>query len=353
MPFFSFKKKNIVTLDIGSNTIKLADFSIQKKKPVLENFAHFAIPEDHMTIEGIVESDALQESFSQFIKKNTSDAFRLCLAITGRAVIVKKIEIATVDKQMQDELVESEARHILPFNMEDINYTYEPMDFLPTEQKERQNILLIAAKKKVVNNYNRLVSSAGYECDRVDMGGFAIADCISMAHPHIKEKGKNVLVLDIGKIGTHFIVLHGGHLIFCHFVVMGSSSYNDYLMKDMNLDYQSAESLKQGVCSGEEVPEEVLSIMRSNNTVLCDEMIVGNEYFKNQFPGMKLSECYITGGGCQAPDLTKDLEERFKVPVNILDPLQFIKCNTVMEDVKVHIKNFSAISVGLCLRGIQ
>ena len=42
-----FKPKKMVTLDVGSHTVKLAEFSFNKKNgPFLENFAFLPVPDD-------------------------------------------------------------------------------------------------------------------------------------------------------------------------------------------------------------------------------------------------------------------------------------------------------------------
>ena len=355
MSFLSrfMKPKKLTALDVGSHAIKLAEFTVKKNKPVLEHFAFLPMPEKCLSIDGLINPNELKEAFAQFIKQNTTGPVQLCVSFSGRAVMTKKIEIPRVEKDMMDELVGMEAKQILPFDMEDINYNYELIENLPAKQEDRINVLLVAAKKHIVHNTEQLITSAGYACERMDTNGLAVATCVEKVCAESTQKNKNVLVLDIGKVNTHFLVLHGGQLIFEYYVAVGSTAYNNLLMKEMDIDFKEAEVLKLSVSEGKEAPEEVSDIMRANNIYLCDEVFVGNEYFKNQFVDMELSECYITGGGCQSPGLAGLLEEKFSMPVHILDPLSVVECSEAMEASRPAVKNFSAVLVGLCLRSMQ
>ena len=349
--FFSFGSKKIVTLDIGCHTIKLAEFSVKRKQVILEHFAFLPVPEECVTQEGLTEMEIIIEPFSNFVKQNVQGSFSLYAAIGGRAVIIKKIEVPRVEKEIMNELVEVEVRQNLPFNIEDINYHYDVLSALQPNQEDRLNILLVVAKKNVVENYDRLIKSSGYECDRVDVGGFAIAACLRHAHPEITQKDKNVLVLDIGKIGTVFMVLHSGHLIFEHYVSVGGDTYKDHLMRQMDISVNEAESLKISSGANKEVPEEVQKILTESNYQLCDEIYVANEYFNNHFTDLELSTCYITGGGSCLPDLKKVLAEKLNMPVQVLNPLKAIECSPQIEDSLQHIKYFAAVPIGLCFRG--
>ncbi len=340
-----------MTLDIGSHTIKLAEFSLKKKKIILENFAFLPVPEECVTREGLTEMETLIEPFSHFIKQSVQEPFSLYAAIGGRAVIIKKIEIPRVETEIMNELVEIEVRQNLPFNVEDINYHYEPLSALQPRQEDRVNILLVAARKNIVESYDRLIRSSGYECNRVDVGGFAVAACLRHSQPEITRDDKNVLVLDIGKMGTVFMVLHAGHLIFEHYVSVGGDTYNDHLMRQMDVSVNEAEALKISSGTNKEAPEEVQKILRESNTHLCDEIYVGNEYFNNHFTDLKLSACYITGGGSHLPGLKQALVEKLSMPVQVLNPLEAVECSAQMEDNLQHIKNFAAVSIGLCFRG--
>ena len=351
MSFFNFgKPKRVVTLDIGSHSIKLAEFLLQKKKVVLENFAFLPMPEECVVHEELTGMEVLHESFSRFVKQNTEEPFSLYAAIGGRTVIIKKVEIPRVEAEIINDLVAMEVNQNLPFNIEDINYHYEILSQLPPKQEDRMNILLVVAKKNIVVECDRLIKAAGYTCKSVDVEEFALASCVQRAYPGIMQSKKNVLVLNIGKRGTVFMVLASGTLIFKYYIAVGGDTYNDHLIRNMDISHEEAEELKISCSTSKEAPEEVKKILKDGNLHLAEEIMVGSEYFNNHFADMELSLCYITGGGSHLPDLKPILEKQLKIPVERLNPLPALECNPQMEAQLEHIQSFAAVSVGLCFR---
>ena len=352
MSFLNFlRPKKIVALDIGSHTIKLAEFLVKKKKILLKNFAFLPVPEGCIAQEGLMDMDALKGPFSDFMKQHIQAPVSLYATIGGRSVIIKKIEVPRVETEIMNELVETEMRQSLPFNLEDVNYQYETLSAFQPAQEDRVNILLVAAKKDIVNRYDQLIVSSGYKCDRIDVDGFAVSSCMRMAYPEITQKDKNALVLDIGKLSTTFMVLHAGHLIFEHNISVGGHTYNNHLMRQMDVSIEEAESLKLSSCSQKEAPEEVQNIIKESNIQICDEIVIGNEYFNNHFEDLSISSCYITGGGSHLPKLRDVLAEKLAVPVQVLNPLQAVEHSDTITDSLEYIQNFATIPIGLCLRG--
>ena len=79
---------------------------------------------------------------------------------------------------------------------------------------------------------------------------------------------------------------------------------------------------------------------------------MGCEYFKNQFPNEEFSEAYITGGGSKMENLITSIEGKFNIPTHLLDPFKKLKTNEFLEDSFSHIRHFSPVAIGSCLRGL-
>ena len=349
-----FKQKNIITLDIGSHTIKLAEFSITDKIPTLENFAFLLVPDGGIEQGDLMNADLFTDILPEFISQNvTSSDFNLYISISGRSIIVRKLEILRSEKILMDDLVQEEISQNLPFDLDEINYDYIPMEWiLPPSNENKVNILLIAAKNDIVFKIDEMIDNMGYKCKTIDMGGFALSACMRFIVADVEEKTGDILVLDIGKSGTMFIVLKDCNLIFSRYIVIGSDFYTVSLMKEMGIEYQEAESLKISWCSGGEVPPEVSGIMAESDRCFCDEIFVGGEYFKNQFPDKKLSQAYVTGGGSKMATLVKAIAEKFNISTKLMDPFETLSSNEISQDSLMHIRHFASSTIGTCLRGL-
>lgn len=349
-----FQPKRMVTLDMGSHTIKLADLLIKKGQPFLQNFATLPVPDNCIEQGDLINSEPFQDILPNFISQNVDSSVPdVYVSISGRSTIVKKIEILRSEKELMDDLIQEEMNQSLPFNLDEINYDYERMLSPKASSEGKMNILLVAAKNDVVDRVNQLIKSVGHRCKVIDMGAFALIESVKFVDPDSVEKNQNILILDIGKSGTVFIVLHKGDLIFARYMMIGSDFYTVSLMKDMGVEYREAESLKISWCDGDETPQEVSRIMQESDQHFCDEIFVGCEYFKNQFPKEEISQVFVTGGGSKITNLVKAIEVKFNMPTRVLDPFETLKSSDFLEDSLSHIKYFSSASLGLCLRGIN
>ena len=349
-----FKPKRMVTLDIGSHTLKLGDFSFNKAKPFLQHFAVLPVPDNCVEQGDLVNLEPLRDILPDFISQNIEDSVsELYVSMSGRSVIVKKIEILRSEKELMDDLVQEEVSQSLPFNLDEINYDYTQIVTPKPSSESKMNILLVAAKNDIVDKVNQLIQSAGYRCKFIDMGAFALSECMKFIDPDCTKKNENVLVLDIGRSGTVFIVLHQGRLIFSRYMMIGSDFYTVSLMKEMGIEYQEAESLKISWCSGGETPAEVNRIMVESDSYFCDEVFIGCEYFKNQFPEEELLKVYVTGGGGKMHNLIEALGGKFNIPTRLLDPFEALESSDSLKESLNHIRCFSSTSVGICLRGLN
>ena len=348
------KPKRLVALDMGSSQLKLAEFSFKKgRTPFLENFVFFPVSDNAIEQGDLVNAEVLTEALPEFISQNTEGPFsKLYVSMSGRSIIVKKIELPRSEKELMDNLVAEEVSQNLPFNLDEINYDYMQIDSPPPPGGNKMNILLVAAKRDIVDNISQLIEDVGYRLAAIDMSAFGLSECMKFIHPDCKKSSDNILVLDIGKSGTMFIVLNRGDLIFSRYMMIGSDHYTVSLMKAMDIEYQEAESLKTSWCSGEETPPEVNRVMAESDHYFCDEIFIGCEYFNNQFSKEEFSKMYVTGGGSKIQSLIQALSKKFNLPTEVLDPFKKLQANTFLEDSLNHIKHFAPAVVGVCLRGV-
>ena len=350
-----FKPKKFFSLDIGSDTIKLAEFSRNKRKEIiLENFVFLPVPDDCIEQGDLVNLDSLKEPFSDFLSQNVGEKTNISLyaSMSGRSILAKKLDVLRSEKkELMDDLVQEEMVQSLPFNIDEINYNYFPLKSYDSLNKNMASILVVAAKSDNVAVIDHLFKSTGYPCAGIDMGALTLAECVRFIEEDLGE-GENILLLDIGKSGTTFIVLNNKDLLFSRYISVGSNFYTVNLMKEMSIEYEEAESLKISWCSGGEAPPEINSIVEESHSSFCEEVFIGLEYFKNQFPDLDLLKIYLTGGGSKIPNLVSAIAEKFNISSTaVLDPFTVVQSNDLLEDSLSDIKHFIACLVGLYLRG--
>ena len=347
-----FKPKKIVTLDVGSHTLKMAEFSFKKRDLFLQNFATLPVTDNCIEQGDLINVEPLTNSLSEFLEQNLNPPVPdIRVSMSGRSIIIKKIEILKSEKSLVNDLIKEEAKQTIPFDLSEINYDYTPLEKIEPTDDRKASFLLVGAKNNIVSNINDMIENAGYKCAGIDTGVFAISSCLKFIEPDINKVDEHTIIFDIGKSGTTVIVLKQGELIFSRYMTVGSDLYTTNLSKEMNMDLTSAEALKLSYVNGQETPPEAKKILQESDYHFCDELYLVNEYFKNQYPDQTFSRGFVTGGGGKMTNMTKNLSTKFNIPIQLLDPFEKLELNQDLENSQEHIKHFSAISIGLGLRG--
>ena len=119
------KKNQLVGLDIGSHTIKLAEIDDSSKGMYLKNFGVIGLPQDAI-VEGTIKemeivSSAIKNLFRNLKIKNRN----VVTSISGYSVIVKKISIKKRRESELETTIQEEAEQYIPFDINDVNLDYE------------------------------------------------------------------------------------------------------------------------------------------------------------------------------------------------------------------------------------
>src|SRR5438477_80635 len=154
-------KKTSVGLDIGSGIIKLAVIDHAGSEPELVKVATTevaadAIVEGEVMDPGIV-AEAIRGLFSAAGVKQRS----VVTAVGGRDVIVKKIQMDRMKEGDAREVIRWEAEQHVPFDMANVELDFQILD--PDAEGLQMNVLLVAAKRELVESRTSLLSEAGLE----------------------------------------------------------------------------------------------------------------------------------------------------------------------------------------------
>jgi type IV pilus assembly protein PilM len=97
----------------------------------------------------------------------------VALSVGGYSVIVKKINVQSMPEEQLQETISVEAEQYIPFDISDVN-----LDFQIVGENEsnpnQMNVLLVAAKKEMVNDYVNLAQMAGLNPCIIDVDSFAL-----------------------------------------------------------------------------------------------------------------------------------------------------------------------------------
>src|SRR5207302_122885 len=223
------KSKLALGLDIGSSSVKLAQLKEAKGGYILEAFGVATLPPEAIVDGALMNSTAIVEAIrglvSQYKLKNREAA----IGVSGHSVIIKKISMPKMTQEELEESIQWEAEQYIPFDVKDVNIDVQILT--PPDQDTgtgQMDVLLVAAKKDMINDYTSVVSEAGLLPVVVDVDAFAVQNAFEVNYDLPKE---TVVLVNAGASVVNINVLASGLTTFTRDVTMGGNQFTEEIQK--------------------------------------------------------------------------------------------------------------------------
>lgn len=357
------KKNQLVGLDIGSHAIKLVEIEDTKKGRVLKNFGIIGLPQDAIVEGAIKEMEIVSSAIKTLYKNLKIKNKNVVTSISGYSVIVKKISIQKRGEAELDASIQDEAEQYIPFDINDVNLDYEilsPPDEEGAEKKaegekaERglMDVMLVAAKKDIVEDYVSLLHLTGLSPAILDVDAFALQNAFEMSSEKIA--GCYALV-NVGAEELGINAIKNGVSIFTRDSSYGGYQINEAIMSKFDVSYEEAEKIKLGGAKIDHKDKGALEeIFTSVISGWVNEIKRALDFLATTYPDETIEKIVISGGSCRFPGFQKYLELETEIPVIELNPFGNLQVNDKAFDPKylTYMAPQAAIAVGLALRSI-
>ncbi len=341
------RSKTTVGLDIGSGLIKVAVIDHSQKEPELVRVAVTplladAIVEGEVMDPGIV-AEAIQSALGAAGVKGKS----VVTAVGGRDVIIKKIQIERVKEAQARELMRWEAEQHVPFDMESVELDFQILD--PDADGTEMSVLLVAAKRELIEAKMRILTDAGLDGGVVDVDAFALHNAFELNYPNAMQG--IVALVNMGHEVTNINILDDGIPILTRDVALGTRRFQEDLQRERGLSSDEAQRLLQGYDRSPHLD----AVLESRG----EEVAVGIEraaafLASSSRSGAQVRAVYACGGGSRIPGLTNVLADRLRLSVQQANPLANLRVRDgAMDDlVTDEVAPLLMLPIGLALRKV-
>lgn len=344
------KKKNLVGLDIGSSSIKMVHLKDRGKGKGYEllNFGIQPLPREAIVTGTVMDAGAVIGALQQLVQESGLKESNVATSVDGASVIVQKINMTAMSDAELSEAIRWEAGQYIPFDMEEVRLDHEVLEQDPTTGNLK--VLLVAAKRDLVNEHTSLLAQAGLNPFLVDIDSFCMQNAYE-ANYQINASEITALV-NIGASTTNVCMVKGTTPLFWRDLQWGGDNFTDAIQKELTLTYEQAESLKKGSSLENVKFEQVIPVINQMNQEFGIELKKTFDFFKLTANEGAVQKIVLSGGGTMVPNLDRFLAQQFGVTVETMNPFSNIEINE--KDFPVDLINANApsfaIAVGLALR---
>ncbi|MEJ2096504.1 MAG: type IV pilus assembly protein PilM [Deltaproteobacteria bacterium] len=345
------KKDHLIGLDIGSRTIKASEVVQAKRGRTLEKFGMIDIDSGLIEEGAIREPEAVADSIRQLWKDSGFRGSSVAISIGGYSVIVKKINVQTASEEQLQENIHFEAEQYIPFDISDVNLDFQILG--ENEHNPNQmSVLLVAAKKEMVNDYVNLAQLAGLNPCIIDVDAFALQNIFEMNYD---LKNENIALIDIGASKTSLNILKGSASVFMRDVSLGCGQINQKIASIADCTVDEAESLKFGESSDKISLEDLSDIISSVVSDWCTEIRRALDFFYSTYPDEQIKKIVLSGGGGSIKEFRQLLAVETSAEVQTINPFENIQYDESRFEPSFieRIAPQAAICMGLSIRRVD
>jgi type IV pilus assembly protein PilM len=238
-----------------------------------------------------------------------------------------------------------EAEQHVPFDMESVELDFQILD--PHGSDPEMSVLLVAAKRELIEGKVRVLADAGLNTVAVDVDAFALHNAFELNHPD--EMSGPVALVNIGHEVTNVNIVEDGVPILTRDLPTGTRRIKEDLQRDRGLGSDEAAALLRGFDRSEDL-DAVLET-RGGEIAAGIERAVAFLALSSR-SGSLVTSVFVCGGGSRVPGFIDVLADRLRMPVQAANPL----ANLVVRDgafgtlVTEEVAPLLMLPLGLALR---
>ncbi|MBN4076862.1 type IV pilus assembly protein PilM [Mariprofundus ferrooxydans] len=315
-------------IDISSTGIKLVELNKTRSGYELAAMATVVLPRDAIVENTIIDSTAVSNALIEAVELAKPSTKNVALAVSGNAVIIKTIQVAATTEFELEAQIEYEADQHVPYDVDDVFLDFH-IQGISADDPEQMDVVLVACKREVVEDYQLVLSEAGLHAKYIDCGVFALENAAEITDEHALAEGDAYILPDedaevhaLVNIGANMMninVLINGRMAFVRDQFYGGQNLTEEIQKAHGISYQQAEQLKTE--SFADIQGEALEHFYVG---LTSELVRSLDFYsasRAEFPVRKL---LLSGGCALLPNIAVELEQRLGIDTSILNPLQNI-----------------------------
>ncbi|RMG02435.1 MAG: type IV pilus assembly protein PilM [Nitrospirae bacterium] len=343
-----FGTKTPIGLDIGSGYLKVAQVKEKRGGYELDAFDMIPLPPELIVDGAIIDSIRLADAIKELIKKAKIKTKETVLSVTGHsAVIIKMISLPEMTEEELEESIRFEAEQYVPFDINDVNVDFQIIG--PREEPGQMDVILVAVKKDVINEYVAVVKDAGLNPVIVDVDLFAMENMYEVNYDVLPNV--NVALLDIGASSLKLNIVRGGSPLFTRDTPVGSMVQTEALQREFNISFEVAERLKKGEAVENISEEAAAEVILAASEEIFSEVSRSLDYYRTSMAGEEIAEIVLCGGGALIKGFPEMLTERTGIEARPADPFQNIAISSKLDEAFIKdIAPIAAVPVGLALR---
>lgn len=320
-------KKSIIGIIVDSQEIRAIELKGSQKKPNVVAWGKVKLPEGVVKEGRIVNSQLLGVSLERLLVENGFKGRDVFLGVNNQDIIVRFATFPKVPDDKIKSMIYFQAQEYMPVSIEELELDYVVVSEKKTDEGEFINVVLVGARKNMLNDYIEAFSSANTNIKEID------ATMLALGRAALVESNDGTFVL------TGFNNDTGNILIF----------NNGVLAMARSVTITQTPTL---INPDDEKPKSAEDESNIFADILFNEIKSSVSYYKMQ-TGEVIEKLYILGSVTKQDQVAYRLKETTGLSVSIPTPYTFLE-NRIIKGKQISFKASDYIAcISLAMRGLE
>jgi type IV pilus assembly protein PilM len=334
----------VITVDLGTSTIKFAEFGLGRGGAL--TLLRMGVAE--LGLDPNKEEERakfITPTLARLFKENGVKGNEVLLSISGQSVFMRFVKLPPVDAAQISQVVAFEAQQNVPFPIEEVTWDYQMM---PNRSSGAEaEAVIVAIKKEILEAEVEAVERVGVKIKQVDIAPFALLNAFRYSEPQTDECS---LIIDMGARSTNLVFVEKS-TFWIRNVPIAGNQISQSICNEMQEPFTAAETLKKGkgfVSLGGVYADpddadaaRISKLVRATMTRLHVDINRSIAYYRTT----------LNGGSSQLPYLDLFIADKLSLPVSYFNPLRNVTLAKTLNTAQIQQNHcYTAELVGLALR---
>lgn len=321
----SKRNRTVVGLDIEPSHLAAAEATVNGhvcvQRAAVASLAPGIMRDGEVTdVEGL--SAALKDFFSAHKLPR-----RVRLGVANQRIVVRTLDLPPIsDPRELDAAVRFQAQENIPMPLDQAVLDYQPLGRHENEHGERLRVVLVAARRDMIDRLIAAARGAGLRPDGIDLSAFAMiralgAGGLDLAQPGVVPAG--TLYVNVGGM-TNLAIAAGSACHFTRVAAIGVDALVADLAERRGLTFEHAEQWLShvglaapvdAVDGDPEIVSEARSVLTAGVDRIVDEIRNSLDFYAGQGAAVAVQRAVVTGAAVSIPGFVEQLGAGVTIPV--------------------------------------
>ncbi|MEW6244732.1 MAG: type IV pilus assembly protein PilM [Bacillota bacterium] len=331
-----FKTSSAVGLELDTGVIRVAELNKSRKRTTLVRAGQLEIPETAVVEGAVVQIDTVAIALEKMWSHYRFTSRNVVMGVANHGVLMRLATFPKIKDSQLEQVVRFQAGEYFPIPVSQLVLDFAVVGTVEEGAAQKVEVLLVAVRRDLLAKALAALERARLTPVVIDASPLAAMRTL----PRERLLGTAAIV-DIANGLSSLLVVVGGVPRFARFIPVSLQSHAYYDVNSMSVEVVAGPSQQQKSWQPGEWETAFINEIRSSLT-----------YAEYQGKG-PIDSMFLSGPGARIVGLKEMLQEKFGIPVHIIQPCDTIALKThTGADIETLGPDFT-VSVGLALRGLE